>query len=86
MGFNVLHWADCSMQDWPVPDLDRTEVEHFTQLWQQRVAAQFGCGGGPRHVTGAADAGFKFATNAVRRACGPSITTTEAQAKRADHC
>ena len=40
MGFNVLHWADSSIQYWPVSDLDRTESEHFTQLWLQRVAAQ----------------------------------------------
>ena len=39
-GFNVLHWADGSMQYWAVSDLERSEMERFTQLWQQRVAAQ----------------------------------------------
>ncbi len=39
-GFNVLHWADGSMQYWAVSDLEHTEMERFTQLWLERVAAQ----------------------------------------------
>lgn len=39
-GFNVLHWADGSMQYWAVSDLERTEMERFAQLWRERVAAQ----------------------------------------------
>jgi anti-sigma factor RsiW len=39
-GFNVLHWADGSMQYWAVSDLDRTELERFARLWQARAAAQ----------------------------------------------
>ncbi len=39
-GFNVLHWADGSMQYWAVSDLERAEMERFAQLWQERVAAQ----------------------------------------------
>lgn len=39
-GFNVLHWADGSMQYWAVSDLERIEMERFTRLWQQRVVAQ----------------------------------------------
>ena len=39
-GFNVLHWADGSMQHWAVSDLERGEMERFTQLWRERVAAQ----------------------------------------------
>lgn len=39
-GFNVLHWADGSMQYWAVSDLERTEMERFTTLWRERVAAQ----------------------------------------------
>jgi anti-sigma factor RsiW len=39
-GFNVVHWADGSMQYWAVSDMDRTEIESFTQLWRQRAAAQ----------------------------------------------
>ena len=39
-GFNVLHWADGSMQYWAVSDLERAEMERFTQLWMERVAAQ----------------------------------------------
>lgn len=39
-GFLVLHWADESMQHWAVSDLDRSEMERFTQLWLERVAAQ----------------------------------------------
>ena len=39
-GFNVLHWADGSMQYWAVSDLERAEMERFTQAWQQQAAAQ----------------------------------------------
>ena len=39
-GFNVMHWADGSMQYWAVSDLERSEMERFAQLWQERVAAQ----------------------------------------------
>lgn len=39
-GFNVLSWADGSMQYWAVSDLDRAEMERFAQLWRDRVAAQ----------------------------------------------
>jgi len=37
-GFNVLHWADGSMQYWAVSDLERGEMERFTQLWLGQVA------------------------------------------------
>lgn len=39
-GFNVMHWSDGSMQYWIVSDLERSEIESFTRLWQQRAAAQ----------------------------------------------
>lgn len=39
-GFNVLHWADGSMQYWLVSDLERAQMERFGQLWRERVAAQ----------------------------------------------
>ena len=39
-GFNVLHWADGSMQYWAVSDLERAEMERFARLWRERVAAQ----------------------------------------------
>lgn len=39
-GFNVLHWADGSMQYWAVSDLERAEMERFALLWQERSAAQ----------------------------------------------
>ena len=39
-GFNVVHWADGSMQYWAVSDMDREEIESFTRLWRQRAAAQ----------------------------------------------
>ena len=39
-GFNVLHWADGSMQHWAVSDLERAEMERFAQVWQVRAAAQ----------------------------------------------
>ena len=39
-GFNVMRWSDGSMQYWIVSDLERSELEAFTRLWQQRAAAQ----------------------------------------------
>ena len=39
-GFNVLHWADGSMQYWAVSDLERGEMERFTQLWMEQAAKQ----------------------------------------------
>jgi anti-sigma factor RsiW len=39
-GFNVLHWADGSMQYWAVSDVEAAELERLAQLWQARVAAQ----------------------------------------------
>ena len=39
-GFNVLHWADGSMQYWAVSDVERAELQRFAALWQQRAAAQ----------------------------------------------
>jgi len=39
-GFNVLHWADGSMQYWAVSDLERAEMERFAQAWRQQAATQ----------------------------------------------
>jgi anti-sigma factor RsiW len=39
-GFNVLNWADGSMQYWAVSDLERAEMDRFVQIWQDQVAAQ----------------------------------------------
>jgi anti-sigma factor RsiW len=39
-GFNVVHWADGSMQYWAVSDMDRGEIETFTRLWQERAVAR----------------------------------------------
>jgi anti-sigma factor RsiW len=39
-GFNIMHWSDGSMQYWIVSDLERSELEVFTRLWQQRAAPQ----------------------------------------------
>jgi anti-sigma factor RsiW len=39
-GFNVVHWADGSMQYWAVGDLDHEEIEAFTRHWQERVASR----------------------------------------------
>jgi len=39
-GFNVLHWADGSMQYWAVSDIDRGEMERFAQLWMEQAAKQ----------------------------------------------
>ncbi|HTT13298.1 MAG TPA: anti-sigma factor [Burkholderiaceae bacterium] len=33
-GFNLLHWADGSMQYWAVSDVEAAELERFAQLWQ----------------------------------------------------
>ena len=37
-GFNVLHWADGSMQYWAVSDVEGGELERFAQLWQAQAA------------------------------------------------
>ncbi len=39
-GFNVLQWADGSMQFWAVSDLERGEMERFTRLWLGQSAKQ----------------------------------------------
>ena len=39
-GFNVLYWADGSMQYWVVSDLERAEMERFAQAWREQAAAQ----------------------------------------------
>jgi anti-sigma factor RsiW len=39
-GFNVVRWADGSMQYWAVSDMDRDEIETFTRLWQERAATK----------------------------------------------
>ena len=39
-GFNVVHWADGSMQYWAVGDLDHEEIDAFTRHWQERVASR----------------------------------------------
>jgi len=39
-GFNVLHWAEGSMQVWAVSDLERAEMERFAQAWREQAAAQ----------------------------------------------
>jgi len=39
-GFHVLHWADGAMQVWAVSDLERSQMEKFAQLWQERAARQ----------------------------------------------
>jgi anti-sigma factor RsiW len=39
-GFNVLHWADGSMQYWAVSDLERGQMEEFAQLWLGQAAKQ----------------------------------------------
>ncbi len=39
-GFNVVHWADGSMQYWAVSDVEAGELEKMAQLWQARVATQ----------------------------------------------
>jgi anti-sigma factor RsiW len=37
-GFNVLHWADGSMQYWAVSDVEGGELERFAQLWRAQAA------------------------------------------------
>jgi anti-sigma factor RsiW len=37
-GFNVIHWADGSMQYWTVSDMDQDEIDAFARLWQGRAA------------------------------------------------
>ena len=39
-GFNVLHWSDGAMQYWAVSDLERAEMNRFTQLWLAQAAVQ----------------------------------------------
>jgi anti-sigma factor RsiW len=39
-GFNVVHWADGSMQYWAVSDMDRDEIEAFARRWQERAASR----------------------------------------------
>ena len=39
-GFNVVHWADGSMQYWAVSDVERAEMERFAQAWRQQAATQ----------------------------------------------
>jgi anti-sigma factor RsiW len=39
-GFNVMHWADGSMQYWAVSDVEAAELERLAQLWQARAAGQ----------------------------------------------
>jgi anti-sigma factor RsiW len=39
-GYNLVHWADGAMQYRVVSDLERRELERFTQLWRDRLAAQ----------------------------------------------
>lgn len=38
-GFNVVHWADGSMQYWAVSDMDAGEIQNFAQLWRERAGA-----------------------------------------------
>ena len=35
-GFNVLHWADSSMQYWLVSDLEHIELERLAQAWREK--------------------------------------------------
>jgi anti-sigma factor RsiW len=39
-GFNVVHWADGSMQYWAVSDVEAAELERMAQIWQGRMTAQ----------------------------------------------
>jgi anti-sigma factor RsiW len=39
-GFNVVHWADGSMQYWAVSDMDQEEIDTFARLWQGRAATR----------------------------------------------
>jgi anti-sigma factor RsiW len=35
-GFNIVHWADSSMQYWLVSDVERVELERFAQAWREK--------------------------------------------------
>lgn len=37
-GFNVSHWSDGRMQFWVVSDMDKTELAHFVQALQGKLA------------------------------------------------
>jgi len=37
-GFNVVHWADGSMQYWAVSDVEGAELLRFAQLWKAQAA------------------------------------------------
>jgi anti-sigma factor RsiW len=39
-GFNVVTWAEGSMQYWAVSDVERAKLERFAQVWRQREAGQ----------------------------------------------
>ncbi len=39
-GFNIVHWADGSMQYWIVSDVEHAEIERFVQAWRARATAQ----------------------------------------------
>lgn len=39
-GFNVVNWADGSMQYWAVSDMDRAEIEVFTKLCRERAGTK----------------------------------------------
>ena len=36
-GFNVVHWADGSMQYWAVADMDAAELDTFVRRWRARA-------------------------------------------------
>jgi anti-sigma factor RsiW len=38
-GFNVVYWADGSMQYWAVSDVEAAELQRFAQLWRTRAAS-----------------------------------------------
>jgi anti-sigma factor RsiW len=37
-GFNVVHWADGSMQYWAISDLNRGDLERFARTWLTKAA------------------------------------------------
>jgi anti-sigma factor RsiW len=39
-GFNVLYWADGSMQYWAVSDVEGPQLEKFAQLWRAQAVGQ----------------------------------------------
>ncbi len=39
-GFNIVHWADGSMQYWIVSDVEAAEIDRFVQAWRAHTAAQ----------------------------------------------